>query len=164
MYDEYFGPDQSLMEELEDEEPAQGVVFGEPIEGADPGVEVEATMPSDQLAANLGFQEGHTPFLFNSVRHTAGISAWSPEFEEACRSSCDSIEPFSLQWHQLAGVHAAIRKVFSPTPDVNHCSGILFADDVGLGKTIQSATIMAFLSEVSILQQRELAVPPIARE
>ncbi|RXW11304.1 hypothetical protein EST38_g14551, partial [Candolleomyces aberdarensis] len=162
MYDQFFGPESASSEEL-DAEDHQFVSFGEAVEGADPGVEIEAKMSATQLATNLGFQNG-MPFLFNTKRHSGGETAWSQEFEDACKSHLNALEPFSFQWHQLAGVHATLRKVLSPTADSNHCTGILFADDVGLGKTIQASTIMASLTELSVLKQRGLAVPPLARD
>ncbi|KAJ2932836.1 hypothetical protein H1R20_g4265, partial [Candolleomyces eurysporus] len=148
MYDQFFGAESDSNEELDAEE-HQFVSFGEPVQGADPGVEIEAKMSASDLAANLGFQNG-MPFLFNTKRLSSGGTAWSQEFEDACNSKPDALEPFSLQWHQLAGVHAALRKVLSPTSNPHHCTGILFADDVGLGKTIQASAIMASLSGLSV--------------
>ncbi|RXW12447.1 hypothetical protein EST38_g13407 [Candolleomyces aberdarensis] len=163
MYDQYFGHPSTVEEELDAEEP-QGVAFGQPEEGADPGVEVEAKMTISQLASRLGLGTGVMPFLFNTVRHSGGLTAWTKEFEDACRLKDKILEKFSLQWHQLCGVHAALRMILTPTPQPNHCTGVLFADDVGLGKTIQTSAIMAILSDVCVLQQRKLALPPVARE
>ncbi|RXW12649.1 hypothetical protein EST38_g13204 [Candolleomyces aberdarensis] len=160
-YDAYFGHSSSVDEELDTEQP-QGISFGQPIEGADPGVQVEAGMTTGQLSSRLGLGPGNMPFLFNTVRHSGGFSAWSKEFEEACQSKSDSLERFSLQWHQLCGVHAALRMVLTTTPQPTHCTGVLFADDVGLGKTIQTSAIMAILADLCVLQERNLALPPIA--
>ncbi|RXW15947.1 hypothetical protein EST38_g9910 [Candolleomyces aberdarensis] len=162
-YDVYFASSSSGAEELEIEE-SQGLFFGEPVEGADPGVQIEAAMTTAQLATRLGLGSDNMPFLFNNVRHSGGYSAWTKEFEDACRSKSDSLEKFSLQWHQLCGVHAALRMILTPAPQPTHCAGVLFADDVGLGKTIQTSAIMAILSDVCVLQQRNLALPPIARD
>jgi TATA-binding protein-associated factor len=164
LYDQHFGQEMESTDELNTDEP-QGVIFGQPTEGADPGVDVEASMSSSQLASNLGFQQnGNMPFLFNTVRHSGGISSWSDEFKEAVRSHSGALDPFALQWHQLAGSHAVLRRVFSATPDPAHCTGMLLADDVGLGKTIQAATVMAVLSELSVQRERGLAIPPLIRE
>ncbi|RXW12331.1 hypothetical protein EST38_g13525, partial [Candolleomyces aberdarensis] len=162
-YDTYFGHSSTVDEELDIEQP-QGITFGQPVEGADPGVQVEAGMTAAQLSSRLGLGPGNMPFLFNTVRHSGGFSAWSKEFEEACRSKSDSLERFSLQWHQLCGVHAALRMVLTPTPKPTHCTGVLFADDVGLGKTMQTSAIMAILADICVLQERNLALPPIARD
>jgi TATA-binding protein-associated factor len=159
----YFGSDSASTEEVDCEE-NQGIKFAQPVEGADPGVELEARMSASELASRLGFGDDNVPFLFNNQRHCAGFSAWSQEFEDAAMSKSTEFEPLSLQWHQLAGVHAALRKVLSPVADPSHGTGVLFADDVGLGKTIQASTIMASLSELSIQQERGLKVPPIFRE
>ncbi|RXW14683.1 hypothetical protein EST38_g11168 [Candolleomyces aberdarensis] len=164
LYDQYFGQEMASTDELETED-LQGVTFGEPVEGADPGVEIEAQMSSSELACNLGFQDnGNMPFLFNRIRHSGGLSAWSSDFEDAVRVQSDALESFSLQWHQLCGAHAVLRRVFSKTPDPSHCRGMLLADDVGLGKTIQASTVMAVLSELSVQHARSLAVPPLMRD
>ncbi|KAJ2914050.1 hypothetical protein MD484_g6375, partial [Candolleomyces efflorescens] len=162
MYDQFFGPEADSGHDLEIED-SNFVLFGEPVEGASPGVEVEAKMTSSQLAENLGFTD-NMPVMFNTKRHSSGHSAWSKEFEDASKADSPLLEPFGLQWHQLAGVHAALRKILSPSPDSSNCAGILFADDVGLGKTIQASSIMAFLSILSVLQERGLSLPPLARE
>lgn len=104
------------------------------------------------------------PFLFNTVRHSGGFSAWSKEFDDACRSNSNYLEKFSLQWHQLCGIHAALRMILIPTPDDIHCPGVLFANDVGLGKTIQTAGIIAILAGICVQQERNLTLPPIARK
>ncbi|RXW12083.1 hypothetical protein EST38_g13772 [Candolleomyces aberdarensis] len=164
LYDQYFGQEMASTDELETDD-LQGVTFGEPVKGADPGVDIEARMSSNELACNLGFQDnGNMPFLFNRIRHTGGLSPWSSDFEDAVRVKSDALECFSLQWHQLGGAHAVLRRVLSKTPDPSHCTGMLLADDVGLGKTIQASTVMAVLSELSVQHARGLTVPPLMRD
>ncbi|KJA14356.1 hypothetical protein HYPSUDRAFT_208778 [Hypholoma sublateritium FD-334 SS-4] len=115
--------------------------FGPPVEGADPGVEVEAKMSPAELSKNLGFVKG-LPLLFNNIRHRDGLTMWT------------NPEAF------LAGVHAIMRGCLTVEPNSDHCTGMLVADEVGLGKTYLAATAMAFLSEAAI-QQDNLKIAPI---
>ena len=163
-YDDYFGRYSNADDELENVEEPQGVRLGETVEGADPGVHVEAKMSVGQLSTRLGFGDNNMPLMFNTYRHLGGFSGWSKDFELALAQNSDSIEKFSLQWHQLCGVHAALRMILTREPDPRHCTGVLFADDVGLGKTIQAAAIIAVLAGICIQQERNLALPPIFRE
>jgi SNF2 family DNA or RNA helicase len=118
-------------------------------------------MSFSELCERLHF-EGGVPFLFNNLRDAAGENAWSSEFEDLIATGSDSLEPFSLLHHQLVGVHAILRRVLSPTPSVAR-AGVLLADDVGIGKTVQSAAVIAFLSELPVKIERSLGVPPLLR-
>ncbi|KAH6893874.1 P-loop containing nucleoside triphosphate hydrolase protein [Coprinopsis sp. MPI-PUGE-AT-0042] len=122
----------------------------------DPGVEFEAKMSYSQLANRLGFKDGVPSLLFNTVRHIGGENTWSDRFEEIVTSDPDAIEPFALLWHQLGGIHAILRNVLGKEPSSSACRGMLIADDVGLGKTVQSAATIAFLAEASVVQERNL--------
>lgn len=127
--------------------------------GADPGVESESTLSEDILAKNLGFTNGK-PLLFNDSRHRAGLSLWTNP--EAFENSTD-VEPLKLFWHQLAGVHSIIRMNFHSTPSHTRVNGTLVADEVGLGKTFQAATVVVFLSNLVSLQDLNYPLPPIIR-
>jgi hypothetical protein len=129
-------------------------------------VEEEATMTLGEVMRNLGFGEKGLPFSFNQYRHTAGFSPWNPEHRslfEVPQGSQPSpgIDALSLHSHQLSGVHAVIRRVFTKTPNPNNCPGMLIADEVGLGKTFEACTILAFLSELGIKQSKKLSIPPM---
>ena len=138
------------------------VPFAEGVDG-DTGVEVEAKMPPDQLSFNLGFKD-HLPFQFNKYHHSKGFSTWdSPSMLKPGQPHSD-MQPQGLHYHQLAGVHAVIRKVFSEKPKEGPCQGILLADEVGLGKTAMAISVMAFLSHLVLLQASEAALPPIIRK
>jgi SNF2 family DNA or RNA helicase len=135
------------------------IPFAEGVDGADPGVEVEAKMPPDQLSVNLGFTKDHLPFQFNPYHHSKGFSTWdSPSMFKAGQPD---IQTQGLHYHQLAGVHAVIRKIFSDKPNEGPCRGILLADEVGLGKTAMAISVMAFLSHLVLLQASEAPLPPI---
>jgi hypothetical protein len=69
------GPEDSVG--LQDQRPAVTFHFGDAVNGADPGVEVESSLSPEVLATNLGFPE--LPLLFNSYRHRGGLTAWDPQ-------------------------------------------------------------------------------------
>jgi len=128
--------------------------FGKGIDGADPGVEVETGMSPDELARELGFPD-HLPFLFNKYRHTKGFSAWdNPTLFENTNDPC--VQPLCLHYHQLAGLHAIIRRVFTEQPQPGACTDVLLADEVGLGKTAVAISLMSFLSHIVMLQTTEM--------
>ncbi|KAH6908973.1 hypothetical protein BKA70DRAFT_1479770 [Coprinopsis sp. MPI-PUGE-AT-0042] len=162
-YDTYFDPEMESTEELEPIEPAFDLVASF-CDSPDPGVEVEAHKSEEQLIAALGFDDGVPP-LFNKIRHITGLTPWDPEWEQHLAEHPNQFEPLRLQWHQLAGVHASLRRILTtddlPPP---HICGILFADDVGIGKTIQSVSLLAFIASVSLRHSRGLTMPQIARE
>ncbi|KAF8951749.1 P-loop containing nucleoside triphosphate hydrolase protein, partial [Flammula alnicola] len=137
------------------------IPFGDSVDGADTGAEYEAKIPPKALATNLGFVD-RIPLLFNMHRRTDGLTPWSnPEAFQFQRDPPAELENLELHWHQLAGVHAIIRACFTPEPLDEHCAGVLVADEVGLGKTYQSATVIAFLADAVIRQVEELTVAPL---
>lgn len=142
-------------------EPQISISFGTAEEGADPGVEVESTMSPESLARDLGFREKPlTPLLFNLYRHKGGLSPWSHPTAFNVNSGGD-LEPLTLFWHQLAGVHAIIRMNFRPSRNSSLCNGTLVADEVGLGKTFQAATVVVFLADLVQRQSMRHPMPPI---
>jgi len=161
LYIEFFTEDPSNTEEvaLHSQNPNLGLTFGQPLDGADPGVEVESSMSPEVLSKNLGFVNG-TPILFNSHRHRNGLNAWNTD-EPPTAESNEEMVPFSLRWHQIAGVHAIIRTNFTPEAEPGRCCGMLIADEVGLGKTFQAVTTIAFLSDLIIRAERNAPIPPI---
>ncbi|TFK59812.1 hypothetical protein BDN72DRAFT_780239 [Pluteus cervinus] len=140
------------------------IIFGELPDGGDPGVEVEATMSPEQLATSIGLTNG-LPFFFNEYRHQGGATpwdeGWAEQFHPDKAESNPDMARLSLHWHQIAGVHAILRKMFASTPDSDRCCGILVADEVGLGKTFQSAAVIAVLAELAIRQQKGIPLPPL---
>lgn len=103
-------------------------------------------MSYDDLSKSLAFQDGR-PFYFSAHFIRPQNSKTPPA-------------PFNLFWHQLAGVHLVIRENFSAKP-LNTIPGMLIADEVGLGKTFQSAAIMSFLTERQQAELRGYPPPPL---
>ncbi|EAU81754.1 hypothetical protein CC1G_13117 [Coprinopsis cinerea okayama7 len=162
LYDSLFGEATDSAPELAGGS-LSGVRFGQPADGADPGVEVESGMTPAQLFHNLDF-DGGTPFLFNKERHRDGLNPWDVDFDSIRSDTPSTLEPLKLHWHQGAGVHSIVRHIFHKKPSPSHPSGILLADDVGIGKTIQSSATVAFLANLALRQERGLSLPPIIRE
>jgi TATA-binding protein-associated factor len=127
----------------------------------DPGIEIEASMSEDDLSSNLGFPQ-RLPITFNTHRHGGGLSAWDHPgiFDPALLAQNPDMEPIALHWHQLAGVHAIIRMLFTKDPTPRAC-GVLISDEVGLGKTFQAATTIAFLSDLKMRQNLRQTQPDL---
>ena len=151
---------------LTSQQPLPGLTLETPLDGGDPGIEIEANLQPQDLSTNLGFQDG-LPITFNTHRHKGGLSAWDqPElFDPAVVAQNPEMERIALHWHQLAGVHAILRMLFTkdPTPTTpEKARGVLISDEVGLGKTFQAATTVAFLSDVIMRQHLRQSQPHLA--
>jgi hypothetical protein len=149
---------------LEDQQPSLGVQFGEYRDNSDPGVEIESSMSPTMLAKNLGFPRG-LPLLFNRYRSRDGLSPWDSDcahlFDDDAAHNNEDMIPFVPHWHQLAGTHAIFRKVFSSKQNKDACTGMLIADDVGLGKTCQATMVIAALADAVQLQNNKETLPPL---
>lgn len=137
------------------------------VEEADLGMEMESDMNPDVLAASLGFLRQRLPHQFNTLRTMNGVTPWdkATQFEMEADNR-QNLLPLSLHWHQLAGVHSIVRSVFTKTAVADHCTGVLVADEVGLGKTAQSLSLIAFLNQAVMIQKHKqpLKLPPILSE
>lgn len=170
MYQEFFtlsAPEDSI--DLNDQQLTLSLGFGDPVDGADPGVEIEAKMTPEQLAVNLGFVDNR-PFTFNEFRHNGGLTSWDSGsarlFDRvAAKQNPDMIE-LMLHWHQMAGAHSMSRMWFTPGPEPERCLGSLIADEVGVGKTGQATAVIAILTELVMRQNSEpkRQLPPFFRK
>lgn len=90
--------------QLEEQVSSINLKFGSSLDGADPGVEIEGSMPPSLLANALGF--ANVPLLFNTHRHQSGMTPWEDPvgFQNAPNEEFTATR---LRWHQLAGVHGA---------------------------------------------------------
>jgi TATA-binding protein-associated factor len=166
LYADYFDTEPTAgWEPIIDTQPKISIPFGVPADDSavDPGVEMESNMKPEALCHNLGFKNG-LPILFNRYRHVDGLIPWDPKFQhlftDPTKRSPD-LKPIALHWHQMAGVHAIVRNLFSAQPSANHIPGVLLADEVGLGKTFQAGALIAFLSDLAFRQQKNMPLPPI---
>jgi len=121
-------------------------------------------MSPTTLAERLGFPDG-VPLLFNKYRHRDGITPWDPHsahlFEPDVAQDNEDMIPFAPHWHQLAGTHAIFRQIFNSEPDTKACTGMMVADDVGLGKTCQATMVISGLTDAVQLQKNEQPLPPL---
>ncbi|KAF5309269.1 hypothetical protein D9611_015099 [Ephemerocybe angulata] len=163
LYDTYFSDD-AVDDSIARERHCGGEVkFAEPVSGADHGVEIEAGMTPEQKRYNLGFHNG-LPLMFNDKRHDMGITLWE---YKACHEDGKAdamLENLTLHEHQIDGIHAIVRKIFTTEPSTREYTGILIADGVGLGKTLQAIGVIAFLVDVATRQLMSHPIPPIIRE
>jgi TATA-binding protein-associated factor len=160
MYDECLNPLSGDTSQLASQlDTSISVKFGAPLDGVDPGVELEAFVPPDIISKSLGFRNG-IPLLFNPYRHKGGVTPWdSPAVFQDVASNAE-VFPHQLRWHQLAGTHAILRRIFSREPN-SGLSGILVADEVGLGKTLQALAVLAWLTECVGRQSTSRQMPHI---
>lgn len=134
-----------------------------PIPGADFGVEIEAAMTLAEVEMNLGLVNG-LPFLFNTTRRSNGENFWDFPLKPEEEDGAGEVEDFRLHQHQLNGVHAVIRQVFHKQISTDACHGVLNADEVGLGKTLQSIAVCALLIDAVNRQQTGAPLPPLIGE
>jgi SNF2 family DNA or RNA helicase len=163
IYQEYFVP-----ADEDDEAPAlseipKDLITMKDAGDGDLGMEVEAHLTPDALATRLGFLKWRLPHQFNPHRHLSGITAWdsSSLFVVGDAPLSPSLMQMALHWHQLAGVHSVIRSSFTKDPSPDNCTGMLICDEVGLGKTALAISIIAFLNQIVLLQQKGQALPSI---
>ncbi|KAF5347355.1 hypothetical protein D9756_010004 [Leucocoprinus leucothites] len=165
-YHEYF----EANEEEEDETPipASRPSSGETVDdtGDDFGMEEEAHMTPLSLSNRLGLKGGLLP-LFNQYRHRSGISPWEDEdaFDFPPNETIPlHLDRLRLHWHQLAGIHSIIRSIFTTKATEEHTTGVLIADEVGLGKTIQSVSVMGLLALIAVAIENQKSPPPIIND
>lgn len=118
----------------------------------DLGMDVEYSLTPADLATHLGFTKQRLPHQFNNLRHALGLTPWADGILFSTKPTPDCLKPNALHWHQLAGIHSITRSIFTTSPDPHHCTGVLIADEVGLGKTAQSLSLIAFLNQCIFLQ------------
>lgn len=165
LYHEYFDQDVEDEEEppISDAPPEQRKLNDC---GGDFGMEEEAKMTSASLAISLGYRTGIPP-SFNAVRDKSGITPWDhpASFSFTDQDALpDNLTKLFLHWHQLAGNHSIMRSILSKVPDSSRVLGVLVADEVGLGKTAQAITVIAFFIQAVFLQQNRRKLPRILSE
>lgn len=128
------------------------------VEDGDLGMEEEFNLHPNTLAHRLGFLKKRLPPQFMSWRHNSS-TAW--DNVENFKSDVGSLKALQLHWHQLAGIHSFARNTFTSKPSDTHCTGMLICDEVGLGKTALTISIIAFLSQCVLLQENKADLAPV---
>ncbi|KAH6905669.1 hypothetical protein BKA70DRAFT_1225379 [Coprinopsis sp. MPI-PUGE-AT-0042] len=129
----------------------------------DLGVAFEATKNYSELALAMGLTRFGLLAMFNKVRHKHGLTAWTkagkPIFDEYEQGGQEGeFESIKFHWHQLAGMHATLRTIFTKEASL-HPSGVLIADEVGLGKTFLAIAVAVFVIQLGM----QTSMPPIIR-
>lgn len=123
------------------------------LEGGDLGVAKWAKWDLDRLCNHLGFLSGR-PALFAAWRSKSGIEVYLEDVEEADR------EEFVLMWHQVVA-NAAMSEGFwtsAPVSEPGAVPGMLLADSVGLGKTVEMMGLMAMIIQTRQAELQEKGV------
>jgi hypothetical protein len=162
VYDEYFNDTADDDAPLIDPHSLLPFDFQDTGDG-DLGIEVEQSLDPTSLAASLGFTRQRLPFQYNELRHVSGLTPWSDRALFDAKPIPNSLIRNELHWHQLGAVHSIVRNIFTSAPDPTHCAGVLICDEVGLGKTAQAISVIAFLNQCIFLQGRGMDVPPVLR-
>lgn len=147
------------------------IAFGVPdSDGKDPGVGPESTMSYSQLCSNLGLNDRGNLAIFNEYQHSSKESPWTPDgqkifaaFEKLgdAYDDGDEFSPSRSHFHQVAGMHSALRQMFGAQKTTQSAMGLLIADAPGLGKTRMSASIAAWLVENGLKQDLKKPLPPL---
>jgi TATA-binding protein-associated factor len=127
------------------------------VSNTDLGVENVSHLSVKALEQQLGFQDTLPP-IFNPLCHSDGLNLWD------LKDSQDQngyLERLSLHWHQLCAVLAVIQKVFlASNGDAQACTGVLIADEVGLGKTAVGMALIALMANAVVSRQSAVQLPP----
>ncbi|GBE84816.1 hypothetical protein SCP_0607960 [Sparassis crispa] len=129
--------------------------------GTDLGVEPESKMTRQALMESMGVKGEVFP-LMNEARHKKAFLVWTegktPEEVRAMQremgkkrdklTESDEWAPLTLRWHQVAGIRATLRMMAQGS------SGVLIADEVGLGKTAQALGLIGMISHYIDAQER----------
>ncbi|KIM35969.1 hypothetical protein M413DRAFT_32020, partial [Hebeloma cylindrosporum] len=113
----------------------------------DMGVEKYSQATEQELHALLDFPSGR-PMTWSKFRdRDLTTYAWDDPDLQRFDTGGGDLMPLSLKWHQLVGVASIVDKSFFPEGSdrtgANAAPGMLLADGVGVGKTVQ---IMAYIS------------------
>lgn len=164
IYDEYFDIEADGELRVIDEDAMSTYSSGDfDTQGGDLGMEVEWNLDPEMLAEALGFLRKSLPHQFTTIRHAAGANEWQNPQRFEGPENLSNLKPLTLHWHQLAGVHSIIRNIFTKKRKSKHCTGMLIADEVGLGKTALAISVIAFLNQSARVQDKGEELPPILR-
>ena len=109
----------------------------------DLGVQKFSTFDDNALNQILNYSDGN-PLLFNSTMIPNGLrTLWEPPLPHP-----ESLVPLKLLWHQKVGIATMVDHFWSArVEEPGLKTGLILADEVGLGKTAQLLGLLAFLVE-----------------
>lgn len=141
----------------------------------DMGVDRFNKRPIEELEMMLSYPNSR-PAHWNTLRCSdAAITPWDDGIDGRYNIEHEDIHELKLLWHQLVGTAAMVDRLWTAKqswrPDVNlddpeegRVPGVLLADDVGIGKTSQIISLIAFLQQVYRIEADEgqkLPRPPL---
>lgn len=125
--------------------PEDPLVLPVSLEGNDMGVAKWARMDVPTIMTRLGFLGGR-PTLFAAWRSRSGLHRELNEIPDADR------EFIMLLWHQAVAVAALTEAFWTAEPVDGGVPGVLLADTVGLGKTIELIGLIAMLVQTRMAE------------
>lgn len=142
---------------------------------SDIGVEEDCRKSVQELFEVLGLKDKKSLPWLSRCRNRLPVSVWAAgmtaqsitqELERAHKHLDDTGAPLpgwvllDLHWHQLVGIVSILRKFFKDQDP----SGVLVADEVGLGKTAQTLGVIAMFAHYQEQAKLELPFAGLARE
>lgn len=125
----------------------------------DLGVAKWAQWDLQRLLNHLGFMSGR-PALFAEWRPRSGLAfELDLELEELLKSvKEEDREYFKLLWHQAVGIAALSEGYWVPKAVRGGMPGMLLADTVGLGKTVEVLGLIAMIVQTRQAEIQEAGV------
>lgn len=117
-------------------------------EAGDLGVAKWAQWPIEDLLTHLGFLGGR-PVLFAKWRSQRGEQKYLDDVEKGDRA------PVALLWHQAVAVAAMSEGFWTEKPLTHGLPGMLLADNVGLGKTVEIMALIAMIIQTRSAEQQK---------
>lgn len=127
------------------------LAFPSQLEPGDLGVSKWAQWDLQRLCNHLGFLAGR-PALFAEWRSRSGMEVYLEDVQE------DDREEFALLWHQAVAIAAMSEGFWTPKTEPDGVPGMLLADTVGLGKTVEMMGLMAMIIQTRQAERQEAGV------
>lgn len=130
----------------------------------DLGVSEFTNKSIDDIKKMLSLPEGDFPFFNRIISDLGALPSQIPGFEELNsnegpeKEKAEALEAKNLRilsprWHQYVGLAASVKRFFQGL-------NVILADGVGVGKTMQSFMMMAYLRHLVVTKAK---APPIGK-
>lgn len=150
------------------EEKAEGDKFREAMFGADIGVTDEAKWTDEQVREILGWLSPFRNLVhFARFRSEGQANEWDkPElFNKEDGTMKHGVgRPVEPRWSQFVGLIAILKRLYSKAQDTPAQPCILVADEVGVGKTIETILTITYVMAVRFAKEHNIPLPPLFGE